>query len=271
MRRTGWAETFALLRLADVPARDGHELELGDYDGRKTYSSIEDERRLTAIGHAVDRFFDRCDGTARNTDHSIRCWLRSQIPGRPYKAPFQLPWRLQTKKRSRGLWKGVIFFMARLYRLDDEIRESLLGVKFSEKQRRAIEQVWMSLEPESNGLSEGCQTPDSPCSDPQPAHNVPDYAERDPAKWMGRKRSSQTTSGQSNCQGGQPRVGEASKHIEEEDDPQPVSSDETGSEEDDEGYEASATSQSYVWSNADERGEGDVGLTPRGRSGKDRT
>ena len=83
MRRTGWATTFAhadrrLLSILDqTPVRDSHYLELGSYGGEELYSSIEDKRGLTIVGRAVDRFFERCEDTARYTDHSIRCWLRS--------------------------------------------------------------------------------------------------------------------------------------------------------------------------------------------------
>lgn len=51
-----------------------------------TRTSIENESKLSNLGKAADHFFDRCEDTARNTDHSIRCWSRSHVQGRPYKA-----------------------------------------------------------------------------------------------------------------------------------------------------------------------------------------
>ena len=86
----------------------------------------------------------RCEDIARNTDHSIRCWLRSQMHGRPYKAPFLLPRRDHTRKRYRGLWKSLIYFMACLYRYEDLAREEKLGMSLSDKQCQAVERMWMS-------------------------------------------------------------------------------------------------------------------------------
>lgn len=92
IRRTGWLETFArvdrslLSRLASAPTREGFPLLLAHDVGSPTQSSIEDELKLSNLGKAVDHFFDQCEDTARNTDHSIRCWLRSHVQGRLYKA-----------------------------------------------------------------------------------------------------------------------------------------------------------------------------------------
>ncbi|GAB7336112.1 hypothetical protein MBLNU13_g08907t1 [Cladosporium sp. NU13] len=151
MRRTGWLETFAgvdqqlLSRLGSAPARDGFPLLLADDFGGPTQSSIEDESKLSNLGKAADHFFDRCEDTARNTDHSIRCWLRSHVQGRPYKAAFQLPGRCTTRKRYRWLWKSMIYFVLRLWRLDDDVRERMLGLRLSTKQTKAIEEIWSVL------------------------------------------------------------------------------------------------------------------------------
>lgn len=102
MRRTAWAETYKgidrrwLLAVRGRPAAEGCNLYLGVRGARELYSSSEDERKLATFGRAVDRFFDRCEDTVRHTDHSVRCWLRGQVVGRPYKAPFQLPSRKST-------------------------------------------------------------------------------------------------------------------------------------------------------------------------------
>ncbi|KAL8626151.1 hypothetical protein Q9189_008167, partial [Teloschistes chrysophthalmus] len=151
MRRTNWAATFAgadrllLLLLTEKPAANGHRLLLGLYGTTEVYSSIDDERRLVAIGKAVDHFLDRCEDTARNTDHSLRCWLRSQVPGHSYKAPFELLGRTRTMIRYRGYWKRLIYFVFRLYRLDDVYRDSL-HAQLSCKQRKAVEEVWTTLQ-----------------------------------------------------------------------------------------------------------------------------
>ena len=158
MRRTGWATTFAginrrvLLTLTDLPAANGCHLPLGRHSGTEMYSSADDERWLTVVGKAVDHFFDRYEDTVRHTDHSIRCWLRSQIPGHPYKAPFKMPGRSQTIIRYRTYWKRLMYFIFRLYRLDDIIRRDFLGAQFSPKQRKAVGEVWTALRSHSAGL-----------------------------------------------------------------------------------------------------------------------
>ena len=94
IRRTGWTTIFSgvnrmlLVRLAEAPAADGSLLVYGVFDGERLHSSAEDERRIRTIGVAMDHFFDRCEDTVCHTGHSIRCWLRSHLADRPYKAPF---------------------------------------------------------------------------------------------------------------------------------------------------------------------------------------
>lgn len=82
-----------------APAREGFPLLLANDVSGPTLSSIKDESKLSNLGRAADHFFDRCEDTARNTDHSMRCWLKSHVQGRPYKAAFQLPGGCSTGKR----------------------------------------------------------------------------------------------------------------------------------------------------------------------------
>jgi hypothetical protein len=105
MRRTRWEETYKgldwqLLWGLTVPPRSTGQAFIIDHDGETgVVSSAEDEQKLLIIGRAVNRFLSRCEQTARHTDHSIRCWLRSQIPGRPYKAASELltaMWKVDT-------------------------------------------------------------------------------------------------------------------------------------------------------------------------------
>ena len=169
IRRTGWLETFAgvdrqlLSRLASAPAREGFPLLLADDVGSPTQSSIEDESKLSNLGKAVDHFFDRCEDTARNTDHSIRCWLRSHVQGRPYKAAFQLPGRCNTRKRYRWFWKSMMYFVLRLWRLDDAVRKKKLGLRLSKKQSKAIQELWTFLSADENATN------------PTALANAPDY------------------------------------------------------------------------------------------------
>jgi len=132
MRRTGWVELFdganrsLLYQLRTSPAVDGFGLSLGHYGTQSLWSSIGDERYLVAISCAVDRFLDRCEDTARHTDHSIRCWLRGQIPDRLFKAPFTLVMRKSSRTRYRAVWKSILVFILRLYRLDNSNYNDLI-------------------------------------------------------------------------------------------------------------------------------------------------
>ena len=170
IRRTGWTSTFAgvnrqlLQALSQSPACDGRHLQLGDYGGRTLYSSADDEQRLLRIGLAVDHFFNQCEDTARHTDHSIRCWLRSHIPGRPYKAPFEPPGRSTTTVKYRSLWKSFFCLAIRLYRLDGAACDDLLRGRLSDRQRKAIGLLWAATyeEPSSMGSGQPTDLWDSP-------------------------------------------------------------------------------------------------------------
>lgn len=158
MRRTNWATTFAgadrllLSLLTDRPAANGLPLSLGRYGTTEMYSRVDDECRLTVIGKAVDHFFNRCEDTARNTDHSVRCWLKSQIPGRPYKAPFEIPGRSRTVVQYRRYWKRLMYFVFRLYRLDHVKARGFLHMQLSRDQRKAVEEVWTAVQLGSDDL-----------------------------------------------------------------------------------------------------------------------
>jgi hypothetical protein len=128
IRRTNWTSVFSdvnrllLVRLAEAPSADGLPLMYGEFEDRCLQSSAEDERRIRSIGAGIDALFDRCEDTARHTDHSIRCWLRSNLADPPYKAPFQLPIRPSTQSRYRTLWRRLVYFWFRLYRLQHHLQ-----------------------------------------------------------------------------------------------------------------------------------------------------
>ena len=151
IRRTNWAQLFdgvdrqGLIQLAELPSAHDPGLKIGHHQNHVVRSCLEDEQKLQTLGHAVDLFLDRCEDTARNTDHSIRCWLRSHLSHRPYKAPFQLPGREGTRQRYHMLWKKLFYFVVRFYRLDEQYRTEALGRKLSRAQRTAIEKVWRML------------------------------------------------------------------------------------------------------------------------------
>ena len=56
---------------------------LGAYDGGQLENSAQDEARLQAVVHALDRLFDRCTDTVAHTGTAIRRWLRGRFIDRP--------------------------------------------------------------------------------------------------------------------------------------------------------------------------------------------
>nr|OQO30937.1 hypothetical protein B0A51_04164 [Rachicladosporium sp. CCFEE 5018] len=149
MHRPLWMQTFRganrsmLLLLSEGPVIGGDGLELGQHHGRPLWSSAEDERGLASAACAVDKFLDRCEDTARHTDHSIRCWLRSQVPGQPYKAAFDLPGRKTIQMRYHTFFKRFVFFILRLHRLSSAVQTISLAMQLSQQQLVVIEKVWV--------------------------------------------------------------------------------------------------------------------------------
>ena len=167
MRRTGWQTTYYgvdrrfALQLRQPPAADGEALYLGSFGGMEMYSHADDERCLVLVRRALESFIDRCEDTVRHTDHSIRCWLRSQISGQPYKAPFELPARQSTRTKYRGYMKGTIYFMLRASRLDEATCNELLRLRLSARQRRAITVLWDAARSKTD-MQEGVVQPQQP-------------------------------------------------------------------------------------------------------------
>jgi hypothetical protein len=165
MRRTGWATTFdgverqLLQALCQSPSLDDRCLELGRHGAEVIYSSADDEKRLSMIGKAVDHFFERCEDTAEHTNHSVRCWLRSHIPKRPYKAPFELPGRRSTSAKYRSLWKSLLYLAVRMYRLNDATCEALLRGRLLKKQWRAVALIWAATQDDTPSTTKPCFSP----------------------------------------------------------------------------------------------------------------
>ena len=106
--RTGWELTYRdtdlhlLSALSRQPVLNRQSLRLGKCKKRELYSSVDTEQQLALIAPGGNSFFDRCKNTARHTDNSTRCWLRSHVRGRPYKVPFELPGRERTRMTYRN-------------------------------------------------------------------------------------------------------------------------------------------------------------------------
>ncbi|KAK6221466.1 hypothetical protein QIS74_04759 [Colletotrichum tabaci] len=151
MRRTGWAEMFdgarrdILVAMSELPATaaTAEGFPLGrDGEGNALTSSPEDEARLRRIISAVDGLMDRCEDTVRHTDVSMRCWLQSSEPHRPYKAPFELTGRLSTTRRYRRSLKRLLCFCIRLWRLPLGPRLSQCQRTLTVGQSRALRALW---------------------------------------------------------------------------------------------------------------------------------
>jgi hypothetical protein len=148
MRRTGWAKTFAdsdrsfLAKLAQMPQVAEHGLFLGTSNGIDIYSCKADEQRLVLMIAALGRVFDQCADTVRHTDVSMRCWLRSQVVDRPYKAPFELVGRESTSHGYQRLMKICVCFCFRLWRMSEEAKQQLAKRDLTESECQALAQVW---------------------------------------------------------------------------------------------------------------------------------
>lgn len=162
MRRTDWVRIFtgadreclSVLTESPFPYGDGLWLS-GVNEDPIVWSCVEDERKLESIGRAVDSLLDRCEDTVRHTDQSIRCWLRSQILRRPYKAPFELPARATPKARYHTVLKRLLYFAFRLHRLDQATSTPFVSKRLSKKQQQAIGSVWRSLDGQQSTPPQG--------------------------------------------------------------------------------------------------------------------
>ena len=153
MNRTGWNELFdgddraLLVRLTELPSvAEGRDLRLGRRGGRELCSSADDEAKLLHIVASLRQAMERCRDTVRHTEISIRCWLRSNSPDRPYKAPFMLTGCQSSEKTYERLLGRCICFCIRLWRLETSNPRPRIRRSSTETQRTALGQVWFDDE-----------------------------------------------------------------------------------------------------------------------------
>lgn len=156
--RTRWYETYrnrprdVLYRLALLPDRSSQlfGIHLGAMGDQVLWSSAEDETRIHRILQHVDVAFDRCEETVRRTGHPILCWLRSRFPSRPFKAPFQLVGRDETRRKYRRRWRQVLAVGLRSVRFQPSVIRAL-GIPLTTAQITVIRQLWsiISSQPDS--------------------------------------------------------------------------------------------------------------------------
>ncbi|KAK5202629.1 hypothetical protein LTR41_011624 [Exophiala xenobiotica] len=155
--RTRWYETYrdrprdVLYWLAQLPNRGSqmYGIRLGTVGDQELWSSAEDEKGIHRILQHVDIAFDRCEETVRRTGHPILCWLRSRFPSRPFKAPFQLVGRDETRRKYRRRWRQVLAVGLRSVRFQPSVIRAL-GIPLTTPQITVVRQLWsiISSQPE---------------------------------------------------------------------------------------------------------------------------
>jgi hypothetical protein len=136
-----------LLSLLGLPSRSGHsDLHLGHRPagGREDaiISPAKDEQRISALLGLFDQLMDRCEATARGTGRNLLCWLKSTRYKSRYTKPFTFVSSASTTKKYRRLFKQCLAFALRGYRMDPELRERVLGNRFSRKQVKLMRLIW---------------------------------------------------------------------------------------------------------------------------------
>jgi len=145
VKRTRWVELSRrdiLVRLGQSPAKDICAFQLGTFHGEALTSSCDDERKLAQMSHALDLFFSRCEETVKYTDFSILRWLQSHRLYQPYGKPFELVTRTASARKYYMLWKRLVFFCFRFWRLGGVRSEALFQRRLSAHQEAQLRKVW---------------------------------------------------------------------------------------------------------------------------------
>ncbi|CAM1507683.1 Fc.00g073240.m01.CDS01 [Cosmosporella sp. VM-42] len=153
IERTGWEKTYrgksrqVLLAMTETPIwyyQQGHSLRRPGQaeSGQSLVSPPEDERIIAGIACLVDVLMDRCEETAQKTNRNVLCWLRSNRPHSSYPKPFMLVRQRATRQRYRRLWKRLLAFVLRVYRLDADTQKSIVGVRLRSRLRATLERLW---------------------------------------------------------------------------------------------------------------------------------
>jgi hypothetical protein len=166
MYRTGWNELFAgsdcaiLIKLSGTPSHTmDSDLLVGKHEGRELRSPAADQMRPRRIAVGIHIALESCRDTVRHTDISIRCWLRSQTPDRPYKAPFVLTGRSSSERTYERLICRCICFCIRLWRLKASNSRVPIRKEMTQEQCRALEQIWSHDIWTAIPLKDGVQPP----------------------------------------------------------------------------------------------------------------
>ena len=97
--------------------------------------------RLQVLSQCFDRILMWGLETLESTDWHICRWLRSPNRAECNPVPFRRPQNPGTLSRYSGYWKQLLYFSLRTALIDDEVRERIYGVEFTEQQMRLAQEL----------------------------------------------------------------------------------------------------------------------------------
>lgn len=190
IERTGWEAMFrgrdlnVLSKMIYLPGQQRTQLalELAQYGTpgleQGLTSSAADETKIAHMLMMVNPMMERCDETARRTSRNLRCWLKSVRYGVSSPEPFNLVRLPSSTQKYRLLQRKLLAFVFRLYRLDRQTRQQLVGLGFTRRTIQLLDALWAheywadsSIPPQGN---QGGQQ-----NTAQPASNGGDDSEED--------------------------------------------------------------------------------------------
>ncbi|KAH8661808.1 hypothetical protein BGZ61DRAFT_368981 [Ilyonectria robusta] len=114
--------------------------------------SWQDEQKISCIASAVDIIFDKYEETARHTSRSLLCWLRSPQFQSCQPKPFKLIVQNSSLQRYRRLWKRLLTFIFRGYRMPPAIRNKGLNLRLGSAIMQQLDAIsghesWVAFDP----------------------------------------------------------------------------------------------------------------------------
>jgi len=104
-----------------------------------------EQPKLKFLSCCIDQIVERARDTLDSTPHEIRRWLRSPLGTEPDQRPFKVPQEHPTVRRYVGYWKQFTFYCFRTGLLDNDVREEVYGIRFTEEQMELISTIWTML------------------------------------------------------------------------------------------------------------------------------
>ena len=104
-----------------------------------------EQPKLKFLSCCIDQIVEWARDTLDSTPHEIRRWLRSPLGMEPDQRPFKVPQERPTVRRYVGYWKQFTFYCFRTSLLDNDMREEVYGIRFTEEQMELISTIWTML------------------------------------------------------------------------------------------------------------------------------